>query len=184
MSVTAIAAPAYGATDADPRQTPDRKCWFDDEAPARTAGAERRYRRKQPAGAFRLFARHGFDRGLAGHVTARDPEWPDHFRVNPLGLHFGHVKVSGLLLANRHGEIAVGAGAVNQAAFAVHAEIHAVIHAAIHEARREVVAAVNAHTHKHAHAHTHSRAGRAAGACHAFESLHAGLVEREPELLD
>lgn len=155
MSVTAIAAPASGATDADPRQTPDRKCWFDDEAPARTAGAERRYRRKQPAGAFRLFARHGFDRGLVGHV-----------------------KDSGLLLVNRHGEIAVGAGAVNQAAFAV----HAVIHAAIHEARPEVVAAV--HTHAHSHSHTHSQAGRAAGACHAFESLHTGLVEREPELLD
>nr|WP_322106566.1 class II aldolase/adducin family protein [Paraburkholderia sp. J41] len=174
MSVTAIAAPAYGATDADPRQTPDRKCWFDDEAPARTAGAERRCRRKRPAGAFRLFARHGFDRGLAGHVTARDPEWPDHFRVNPLGLHFGRVKDSGLLLVNRHGEIAVGAGPANQAAFAVHAAVHAVIH----EARPEVVAAVNTHT------HAHSQAGRAAGARHAFESLHAGLVEREPELLD
>jgi ribulose-5-phosphate 4-epimerase/fuculose-1-phosphate aldolase len=127
----------------DPRHAPVRKFWFDEEAPARTLGEERRHRQERLAGAFRLFARYGFDQGLAGHITARDPEWPDHFWVNPLGLHFGRIKVSDLLLVNRHGEIVVGAGPVNQAAFA--------IHAAIHEARPDVVAA----------AHTHSLYGKA-----------------------
>jgi ribulose-5-phosphate 4-epimerase/fuculose-1-phosphate aldolase len=126
------------------RQTPVRKFWFDDDAaPQRSVAEERRHRQERLAGAFRLFARYGFAQGLAGHITARDPEWTDHFWVNPLGKHFGRIRVSDLLLVNRHGEIVVGEGPVNQAAFA--------IHAAIHEARPDVVAA----------AHTHSLYGKA-----------------------
>lgn len=140
MSATLITA----APRADFRHAPLRRFWFDDEAePARTLAEERRHRQTRLAGAFRLFARYGFDQGLAGHITARDPEWPDHFWVNPLGRHFGRIRVSDLLLVNRHGEIVVGDGPVNQAAFA--------IHAAIHEARPDVVAA----------AHTHSLYGKA-----------------------
>ncbi|WP_321884792.1 class II aldolase/adducin family protein [Paraburkholderia bannensis] len=135
---------ASDAAPADFRHAPIRKFWFDDDAePARTVAEERRHRQARLAGAFRLFARFGFDQGLAGHITARDPEWHDHFWVNPLGLHFGRIRVSDLLLVNRHGEIVVGEGPVNQAAFA--------IHAAIHEARPDVVAA----------AHTHSLYGKA-----------------------
>ncbi|MFM0021641.1 class II aldolase/adducin family protein [Paraburkholderia azotifigens] len=126
------------------RSAPVRKFWFDDDtAPQRTLEQERRHRQERLAGAFRLFARYGFAQGLAGHITARDPEWTDHFWVNPLGKHFGRIRVSDLLLVNRHGEIVVGEGPVNQAAFA--------IHAAIHEARPDVVAA----------AHTHSLYGKA-----------------------
>jgi ribulose-5-phosphate 4-epimerase/fuculose-1-phosphate aldolase len=122
---------------------PERKFWFD-EVPARTTHtAERRHRQERLAGAFRLFARYGFDQGLAGHITARDPEWTDHFWVNPLGRHFSRIRVSDLLLVNAHGEIVVGRGPVNQAAFA--------IHAAIHEANPSVIAA----------AHTHSLYGKA-----------------------
>ncbi|PXW28467.1 class II aldolase/adducin family protein [Paraburkholderia caballeronis] len=125
------------------RSEPVRKFWFDDDAPARSLAEERRHRQERLAGAFRLFARYGFSQGLAGHITARDPEWTDHFWVNPLGRHFGRIRVSDLLLVNRHGEIVVGEGPLNQAAFA--------IHAAIHEARPEIVAA----------AHTHSLYGKA-----------------------
>ncbi|MGF6731428.1 ribulose-5-phosphate 4-epimerase/fuculose-1-phosphate aldolase [Paraburkholderia youngii] len=126
------------------RDTPVRKFWFDDEQePQRSLAEERLHRQQRLAGAFRLFARYGFAQGLAGHITARDPEWTDHFWVNPLGRHFGRMRVSHLLLVNRDGEIVVGDGPVNQAAFA--------IHAAIHEARPDVVAA----------AHTHSLYGKA-----------------------
>jgi len=122
---------------------PQRKDWFDD-APARpTLQAERRYRQERLAVAFRLFAQFGFDYGLAGHITARDPERLDHFWVNPLGLHFSQIKVSDLLLVNARGEIVVGEGPLNRAAFA--------IHAALHEARPDIVAA----------AHTHSTYGKA-----------------------
>lgn len=128
--------------DIERGHAPTRKFWFDDAAP-RTLKEERRYRQERLAAAFRLFARYGFAHGLAGHITARDPEYPDHFWVNPLGVHFSRIRVSDLLLVNRDGEIVVGEGPVNQAAFA--------IHAALHEARPDVVAA----------AHTHSLYGKA-----------------------
>jgi ribulose-5-phosphate 4-epimerase/fuculose-1-phosphate aldolase len=123
--------------------SPQRKDWFDEPAVERGIAAERRHRQERLAGAFRLFARYGFDQGLAGHITARDPELTDHFWVNPFGLHFSRIKVSDLLLVNSRGEIAVGEGPLNRAAFA--------IHAAIHEARSDVIAA----------AHTHSLHGKA-----------------------
>src|SRR5260370_37190128 len=54
------------------------------------AGAQERLHRKQRlAATFRLFARYGFDEGVAGHVTARDPERLDHFWVKPFGMYFG-----------------------------------------------------------------------------------------------
>ncbi|KVN16891.1 MULTISPECIES: class II aldolase/adducin family protein [unclassified Burkholderia] len=122
---------------------PQRKFWFDPPAPRIGADAQRRHRRERLAGAFRLFARHGFDLGLAGHITARDPELTDHFWVNPLGVHFSRIKVSDLLLVNGRGETVIGEQPLNQAAFA--------IHAAIHDAHPHVVAA----------AHTHSTHGKA-----------------------
>ena len=47
--------------------------------------AERRHRKERLAAAFRVFARYGFDEGVAGHITARDPGDPEHFWVNPFG---------------------------------------------------------------------------------------------------
>ena len=63
---------------------PVQKFWFDPPARRPTVEAERRHRQERLAGAFRLFARLGFGQGLAGHITARDPELTDHFWVNPL----------------------------------------------------------------------------------------------------
>jgi hypothetical protein len=53
-----------------------------------TVEEERRHRKERLAAAFRLFAKFGFDEGAAGHITVRDPERPDHFWVNPFGMHF------------------------------------------------------------------------------------------------
>ena len=44
---------------------------------------ERQHRKQQLAGAFRVFGKFGFSEGVAGHITARDPELTDHFWVNP-----------------------------------------------------------------------------------------------------
>ena len=49
---------------------------------------ERLHRKQRLAASFRLFGRFGFDEGVAGHITARDPETLDHFWVNPFGMHF------------------------------------------------------------------------------------------------
>jgi len=99
---------------------------------------DRLHRKQRLAAAFRLFSRFGFDEGVAGHITARDPERPDHFWVNPFGVHFGHIRVSDLILVNDQGEVVEGDHAVNTAAFAIHSQVHA--------ARPDVVAAAHAHS--------------------------------------
>ena len=99
---------------------------------------ERLHRKRKLAGALRLFGRFGFSEGVAGHITVRDPEFPDRFWVNPFGMSFRHVKVSDLILVDHAGDVVYGTQAVNRAAF--------VIHAAIHHARPDVVAAAHSHS--------------------------------------
>src|ERR671926_251302 len=86
---------------------------------------ERLHRKQRLAAAFRLFSRFGFDEGVAGHITARDPELTDHFWVNPFGQNFRHIRVQDLLLVNHEGKVVDGAGSLNQAAFAIHSSVHA-----------------------------------------------------------
>src|ERR1700721_4253456 len=103
-----------------------------------TLAEERRHRKERLAGAFRLFSKCGFDEGVAGHITARDPERLDHFWVNPFGVHFSQIRVSDLLLVNDQGEVVEGDREVNAAAFAIHSRIHT--------ARPDVIAAAHAHS--------------------------------------
>jgi ribulose-5-phosphate 4-epimerase/fuculose-1-phosphate aldolase len=103
-----------------------------------TLDEERRHRKQRLAGAFRLFSLFGFDEGVAGHITARDPERVDHFWVNPFGMHFGQIRASDLILVNDRGEVVEGKYPVNGAAFAIHSQVHA--------ARPDVVAAAHAHS--------------------------------------
>jgi hypothetical protein len=49
---------------------------------------ERQYRKQHLAAAFRIFADRGFDEGVAGHISVRDPILTDHFWLNPLSHHF------------------------------------------------------------------------------------------------
>jgi ribulose-5-phosphate 4-epimerase/fuculose-1-phosphate aldolase len=72
----------------------------------------------------RLFGKFGFDEGVAGHITVRDPERTDHFWVNPMGRSFKQVKVSELLLVSHTGEVVEGKGLLNGAAFTIHSRIH------------------------------------------------------------
>jgi ribulose-5-phosphate 4-epimerase/fuculose-1-phosphate aldolase len=104
---------------------------------------ERQYRKQRLAAGFRLFSKFGFDEGVAGHITARDPELADHFWVNPFGMHFSLIKASDLILVNHQGDVVQGDRPVNGAAFAIHSQVHA--------ARPDAVAA----------AHSHSTYGRA-----------------------
>jgi hypothetical protein len=73
-----------------------------------TVAEERLHRKRMLAAAFRLFARFGFDEGVAGHITARDPEQLDHFWVNPFGKHFSQIRTSDLILVNHRGEVVEG----------------------------------------------------------------------------
>lgn len=104
----------------------------------RSIEEERLYRKQRLAAAFRLFGRFGFDEGVAGHITARDPERLDHFWVNPFGRSFKQMRVSDLILVNDRGDVVEGGAPVNRAAFAIHSQVHA--------ARPDVVAAAHAHS--------------------------------------
>ncbi len=103
-----------------------------------TVAEERLHRKQRLAGALRIFGRLGFSEGVAGHITARDPERTDHFWVNPFGMNFRHIRVSDLILVNHHGEVVEGKRPVNRAAF--------IIHSAVHSARPDVIAAAHAHS--------------------------------------
>src|SRR3977135_1125770 len=104
----------------------------------RTVEQERLHRKQNLAAAFRLFSRFGFDEGVAGHITARDPELTDHFWVNPFGMHFSHIRVSDLLLVRHDGKVVHGNLPLNQAAFAIHSQVHA--------ARPDVISAAHSHS--------------------------------------
>lgn len=99
---------------------------------------ERLYRKQHLAAAYRIFAERGFDEGIAGHISVRDPILTDHFWLNPLSQHFGTICVSDLILVNENGEVVVGDEPINAAAFAIHSEIH--------RARPEIHAACHAHS--------------------------------------
>ncbi|KAI0012268.1 class II aldolase/adducin domain protein [Xylariaceae sp. FL0662B] len=99
---------------------------------------ERLYRKQHLAAAFRVFADRGFDEGVAGHISVRDPILTNHFWLNPLSMHFSLIKVSDLILADEDGNVVEGDEPMNSAAFAIHSEIH--------KARLDVHAACHAHS--------------------------------------
>jgi ribulose-5-phosphate 4-epimerase/fuculose-1-phosphate aldolase len=99
---------------------------------------ERLHRKQRLAASFRLFGKFGFDEGVAGHITVRDPEHLDRFWVNPFGMNFKHIRVSDLICVDHTGAVVEGDARVNAAAFAIHSQVHA--------ARPDVVAAAHAHS--------------------------------------
>ncbi|KAI6084766.1 class II aldolase and Adducin domain-containing protein [Hypoxylon rubiginosum] len=106
--------------------------------------AERQWAKEHMAGAFRVFAKMGYNDGAGGHISLRDPVHPDCFWINPYGIHYGMIKASDLVLVNEDGKpVTPTKYRVNKAGF--------MIHAALHKARPDVNAAC----------HTHSKYGRA-----------------------
>ncbi|MEO6886751.1 MAG: class II aldolase/adducin family protein [Jatrophihabitantaceae bacterium] len=102
-----------------------------------TVEADRAHRKAKLAAAFRMFSKAGLDEGVAGHITVRDPEYPQTFWVNPFGLHFSMVRSSDLVRVDEDGQVVEGDRAVNGAAVAIHCAVHA--------ARPDVQAAAHAH---------------------------------------
>ncbi|MEY4513033.1 MAG: hypothetical protein RLZZ450_5155 [Pseudomonadota bacterium] len=103
-----------------------------------TPAAERLHLKQRLAAAFRLFAKFGYDEGVAGHITVRDPEHRDTFWVNPFTKDFSQITVSNLVRIDHQGAVVEGNWPVNQAAFAIHSRLHA--------ARPDVIAAAHSHS--------------------------------------
>ncbi|MFC4335917.1 class II aldolase/adducin family protein [Salininema proteolyticum] len=99
---------------------------------------ERRHRKQRLAAAMRLFGKFGYAEGISGHLSVRDPEYPDRFWVNPFGRSFAMVRVADLICVDPDGKVVEGDGLVNPSAF--------VIHYHIHEQRPEVEAVAHGHT--------------------------------------
>lgn len=101
---------------------------------------EREYLKGRLAAAFRIFGKYGFDEGVAGHITVRDPVETSTFWVNPFGVAFSLIKRSDLIQVDHEGQI-IGGGPcrlLNTAAF--------MIHGAVHKARPDVTCAAHSHS--------------------------------------
>ena len=103
--------------------------------PALTADeASRAHVKRRLAAAFRLLAAQGLNTGVAGHLSARDPIWPDHFWVNAFGAPYATMQPEHLSLVHHAGSVVQG-DPINAAAFAIHAEIHQArpdVHCVVH----------------------------------------------------
>lgn len=103
-----------------------------------TFAEERQHRKERLVAACRAFALHDLDYGFAGHLTVRDPEFPELYWTNPMAVHFSQVKLSNLILADHTGKVVEGDYALNRAGF--------VLHAAVHEANPDILAMCHAHS--------------------------------------
>jgi len=101
---------------------------------------EREYLKGRLAAAFRIFGKLGYEEGVAGHITLRDPVLPGHFWVNPFGTAFRLMKRSDLILVNPEGKVVEGGKnrRLNTAAY--------MIHHAVHTARPDVLCAAHSHS--------------------------------------
>ncbi|KAF8855695.1 class II aldolase family protein [Acephala macrosclerotiorum] len=101
---------------------------------------QRQWQLEHMAAAFRHWAREGYVEGFSGHISVRDPEHHDAFWTNPLGVHFGLLTASDMILVNFDGEVIGGnrSMAANSAGFLIHGEVH--------KARPDVHAVCHAHS--------------------------------------
>ncbi|TEY83816.1 hypothetical protein BOTCAL_0024g00250 [Botryotinia calthae] len=102
--------------------------------------AEREYQKGRLALAFRIFAKLGFDEGVAGHITLMDPVEPTSFWVNPFGVAWPLLRASDLILVNKDGNVVEGGPCrfLNTAAY--------MIHHAVHTARPDINAVAHSHS--------------------------------------
>ena len=98
---------------------------------------QRRYGVERLAAAYRIFSKKGFDLGLVGHISFRDPEYKDCFWINPLGYHFSQIKVSDLCLMHQDGTMVYGNERTGDAAQSIHSNIY--------KSRPEINAIAHAH---------------------------------------
>ncbi|KAI8664785.1 Aldolase-II domain-containing protein [Fusarium sp. Ph1] len=99
--------------------------------------SQRRWLLQHMTAVFRHWSREGYVEGMSGHISVRDPEYPHAFWTNPLGVHFGLLRVDDMVLVNYEGQIIGGNQSlpINRAGFLIHSEIHKArpdVHAVCH----------------------------------------------------
>jgi len=108
----------------------------------RNVGDERQHRLAICAAGYRVFGAMRWGQLGDGHISARDPEWTDHFWMLDYGVPFAKATTDDLVLVgpgarirDRSGDYT---GAVNTAGYNIHAPLL--------EARPDVVSACHTHT--------------------------------------
>ena len=85
--------------------------------------------RIQLAACYRLVARYRMTDLIYTHISARLPDSPDQFLLNPYGLMFDEVTASNLVKIDLDGKVVEESGyGVNAAGFTIHSAIHAARH--------------------------------------------------------
>lgn len=111
-------------------------------ATERTPAAERAHRKRMCAIGYRIFGASRWGSLGDGHISARDPEFSDHFWLLDWGVPFRAATVDRLVLVGPDGtvvdESGTPTGAVNTAGYNIHAPLLA--------ARPDVVSAAHTHT--------------------------------------
>jgi ribulose-5-phosphate 4-epimerase/fuculose-1-phosphate aldolase len=95
-------------------------------------------RKRDVALGYRLLASQRWGDTGDGHISARDPERTDCFWLLRYEVSFHEARVRDLVLIGPNGELVKGEGAINSAAYHIHAPILS--------ARPDVVSAVHTHT--------------------------------------
>ncbi len=109
----------YGARHAEPEvkmpQLPEPPNFQDKHQ-------EQTYLKQRLAAAIRILGTRGYEEGVAGHVTVRDPLDSNTFWVNPYGTSFALLKASDLIRIDRSGTILEGGPnrLLNPATYMVH----------------------------------------------------------------
>jgi len=89
--------------------------------------------------AYRLFHHLGWDMMIYNHISARVPDAPDQFLINPFGLLYREVTASNLVKIDTKGNILDDSPhPVNPAGF--------IVHSAVHEGREDVNWVMHTHT--------------------------------------
>ena len=95
-------------------------------------------RKRDCALGYRLLAAQRWGDAGDGHISARDPEFPDHFWMLGYGVSYHRASVEDLVLVAPDGSLAEGVGMVNEAGFFIHQPILAT--------RPDAISAVHVHT--------------------------------------
>lgn len=93
------------------------------------------------AACYRLVAHFGMSELISNHISARLPDAPDQFLINPFGFMYEEITASCLIRVDAAGQILHNPNAsygINRAGY--------VIHSAIHEARPDVNCVIHTHT--------------------------------------
>lgn len=95
------------------------------ERPSRFSEAEWNAR-VDLAAMYRIFAYLKWDESIYNHISVRVPDAPEHFLINPFGLHYSEITASNLVKVDINGNI-VGHSdwPINPAGFTFHGAIHA-----------------------------------------------------------